>query len=161
LPAFYTSRLPASTAAALLALTVHVPWLHWERKLGVPCRDCDAMLPLQSIAHVVHRLLAEHHPADFPPSLFIHTGRSMLDPATEVAPHIRTNVLQGVLGHLGERQGDAAMDHADLIGFAVSTLRNRGEGSGAADALCRGVDVTGGPGPGPCSMMHHCVLSME
>jgi Na+-translocating ferredoxin:NAD+ oxidoreductase RNF subunit RnfB len=70
--------------------------------------------------------MAEHHPADFPPSLFIHTGRSMLESSTQVSEEIRANVLVVVLHHLTARQEDAALDHADLIHLAVLTLKNGG-----------------------------------
>jgi hypothetical protein len=85
-----------------------------------------AMVPLQSFAGAVHRLMAAHYPADFPPSLFSHTGRSMLDPATQVSYDIRANVLRGVFNHLAVCGEDAAADHADLIHLAVSTLTSRG-----------------------------------
>jgi hypothetical protein len=84
------------------------------------------MVALQSVSGAVHRLMAEHYPADFPPSLFIHTGLGMLESSTQVSEEIRANVLLGVFNHLSTRHGDAALDHADLIHLAVLTLRNRG-----------------------------------
>jgi hypothetical protein len=46
------------------------------------------MPPLQSISGAVYRLMGDHHPEDFPPSLFIHTALSMLEPSLKVGKRV-------------------------------------------------------------------------
>ena len=82
--------------------------------------------PLQAASTQVYHLLAGRYPKDFPPSLFIHMGLSMLQPSTQACEQARTNAIHEVLAHLVGCHKRAPVDHADVIKISVLTLKNTG-----------------------------------